>query len=66
MADQDAPLDLTIKKPLAVPSEQGSVTLNICNKAAYSGRNLYTGDRPVFKLTLNLIFFFFFLHIIFS
>lgn len=24
MADQDAPLDLTIKKPLAVPSDQGS------------------------------------------
>lgn len=29
MADQDAPLDLTIKKPLAEPSEQGSVKLNI-------------------------------------
>lgn len=25
MADQDAPLDLTIKKPVAEPSEQGSV-----------------------------------------
>lgn len=29
MADQDAPLDLTIKKPPAEPSEQGSVKLNI-------------------------------------
>lgn len=27
MADQDAPLDLTIKKPLAVPCDQGSVIL---------------------------------------
>lgn len=27
MADQDAPLDLTIKKPLAVPSDQGMVNL---------------------------------------
>lgn len=25
MADQDAPLDLTIKKPLAAPADQGSV-----------------------------------------
>lgn len=32
MADQDAPLDLTIKKPLAVPSDQGSVNLNIVTK----------------------------------
>lgn len=28
MADQDAPLDLTIKKPLAEPIEQGSVKQN--------------------------------------
>lgn len=28
MADQDAPLDLTIKRPLAVPREQGSVNFN--------------------------------------
>lgn len=27
MADQDAPLDLTIKKPVAVPCSQGSVIL---------------------------------------
>lgn len=44
MADQDAPLDLTIKKPLAVPSEQGNVTQKTCDKAAYSGQNLCTGD----------------------
>lgn len=31
-AAQDAPLDLTIKKPLAVPSDQGS-NLNMCDKA---------------------------------
>lgn len=37
MADQDAPLDLTIKKPLAVPSDQGSV--NFVNRAVYSELN---------------------------
>lgn len=27
MADQDAPLDLTVKKPVAVPCSQGTVIL---------------------------------------
>lgn len=30
MADQDAPLDLTMKKPLTVLSDQGSLNLDIC------------------------------------
>lgn len=33
MAVQDAPLDLTIKKPVAAPSDQGTVNLSISNKA---------------------------------
>lgn len=30
MADQDAPLDLTVKKPAAVPCSQGSLILEPC------------------------------------
>lgn len=37
MADQDAPLDLTIKRPQSEPSEQGSVKPNTSVTAAYSG-----------------------------
>ncbi|XP_078130001.1 ligand-dependent corepressor isoform X3 [Sander vitreus] len=40
MADQDAPLDLTIKRPLAVPSEQDGVLDLSIKKNSYSSSSL--------------------------
>lgn len=56
MADQDAPLDLTIKKPMAEPSEQGSV------KHIYHRCSLFITELVHWldcdqNLTLNLHFF---------
>lgn len=52
MADQDAPLDLTIKKPLAEPSEQGSVNLNTVSSVTEQ----LIQDWPLQWHSINLTF----------
>ncbi|XP_072247104.1 uncharacterized protein [Leuresthes tenuis] len=51
MADQDAPLDLTIKKPMAEPSEQGVLDLSI-KKNRYSSSST-SSSLPVHSPCLS-------------